>query len=65
MSVVSLYYYVKVLKVFLVFEDQANALRLKLESVLAFCIFALAGSVLALGLYPEPFIQFIRVTLLG
>lgn len=62
MSVISLYYYVKILKAFLVSEEESS----HLEDAKEICpgvklsIFALALLILGLGVYPEPLMELFR-----
>ena len=63
MSVVSLYYYVRVLKAFLVSEDEpSSALEndIHIGPGVRLWLFALAGLVLALGIFPGPAMDFLR-----
>lgn len=55
MSVVSLYYYLRVLKAFLVVSDEnSEAKRESIDGSAGFAIFALATIIVALGLWPQP-----------
>ena len=55
MSVVSLYYYLRVLKAFLVASDEnSEAKREPINGSAGFAIFALAAIIVALGLWPQP-----------
>ncbi|MFP6887885.1 MAG: hypothetical protein VB997_09995, partial [Opitutales bacterium] len=54
------YYYVKVLKAFLVVEDEPDLAGPNLGAGAKVGLFALAFAVIALGLFPEDVMQFIR-----
>lgn len=64
MSVVSLYYYVKVLKAFLVVNDEPGLAGPNLGVGAKVGLFALAFAVIALGLFPEPVMEFIRLAVI-
>ena len=67
MSVVSLYYYVRVLKVFLVSEDEPTLLEdgARIGPGVRLWFFALAVLVLALGIFPGPAMEFLRTGFAG
>ena len=67
MSVVSLYYYVKVLKAFLVSEEQSTHLddEVKVTPGVKLSLFALAGLVLWLGVCPGPVMELLKASFAG
>ena len=59
MSAVSLFYYVKVLKAFLVADDSPTLAPIKLGKLEGFGLFVLAALVVGLGIYPTALVGFI------
>ena len=58
MSVVSLYYYLRVLKAFLVVTDEDNEAKpVAVGTTAGLSIFALAAILVVLGLWPEPLLN--------
>ena len=53
MSVVSLYYYLKVLKAFLVFDEEDRPV-VEINPVVHMALIILALGVIVLGLFPQP-----------
>ena len=53
MSVVSLYYYLKVLKAFLVFDEDGRP-EVEIDPVVRMALIILAMGVIAMGLFPQP-----------
>jgi NADH-quinone oxidoreductase subunit N len=53
MSVVSLYYYLRVLKAFLVFDEEGRT-EVKINPVVRMALIILALGVIGLGLFPQP-----------
>lgn len=68
MSVVSLYYYVRVLKAFLVSEDEPSAALedgVRIGPGVRLWLFALAVLVIGLGIFPGPAMDFLRAGFAG
>ena len=61
MSVISLYYYVRVLKAFLVAEGESDCSP-KLDSMQLCLVYTLVGAVLFLGVFPGIAIDFLKAT---
>ena len=58
MSVVSLYYYLRVLKAFLVApNEESNANSVSIGGAAGFAIFALVAAIIGLGLWPQPLLN--------
>lgn len=63
MSAVSLFYYVKVLKAFLVSDDTPSLPKITVSKAEGFGLFILAALVVGLGIYPTGLIEFISGSL--